>query len=228
MTTLYDVLGLARGASPAQIESAYRLALDELGSSSSPASAAGGDQIRAKAIGEAYSILSSATRRTAYDARLVAKETAPVTIIVEKPRSVPWLVIGSIVFVIAATFAWSRVQTQRAEAVRVAFEASRAAAAAAEAAHLAAVEETRLAQQMVAERARADAQRARESSIARMESRSMRYEQDFNTNFDDTRREIARSRIKAEQRQEEQLAQQRANQQIYNMQRALAIPIVRH
>jgi curved DNA-binding protein CbpA len=226
MTTLYDVLGLARGASPAQIESAYRLALDELDKPGVSSDDSG--QIRAKAIGEAYSILSSANRRAAYDARLVAKDTTPVTIIVEEPRKMPWLAIISIVLFLAAIFTWNRVLTQRAEAAKVGLEASRAAAAASEAVHLAEIEQTRLAQQMIAERSRADAQRARESSIARMESRSMRYEQDFNTNFDEVKRDIARSRIKAEQRQEEMLAQQRANQQIYNMQRALAIPIVRH
>jgi hypothetical protein len=111
----------------------------------------------------------------------------------------------------------------------VAFEAARAAAAATEAARLAELEDSRLAQQVLAERARAEAQRVREMDQLRAESRynANRYDPDGGMSAE-RRREQAAARIKSEQLRDEMLAQQRARQQVYDMQRALAIPIVRH
>lgn len=230
MRTLYDVLGLSRSASPAQIEAAYRTALAGMGGGD------GDELIHAKAIGEAYSVLSSPTRRDAYDARLRHKEAAPVTVVIEAQSS-PWplrlaiaaLIVGGVVFYQV------QVQAQRAATERVALEAAKASAAAAEAARLAELEESRLARQVLSDRRRADDQRAAEIATARRDTSRDNGRTTYTVTYDpegglspERRRELAAARAKADQRQDEALARQRSYEQTVGMQRALAIPIVRH
>ncbi|MDB5958928.1 MAG: hypothetical protein JWP59_222 [Massilia sp.] len=223
MRTLYDVLGLSRSASTAQVETAYRTALAELGKTGTDAD----DMIRAKAIGEAYSILGSPTRREAYDARLRHKETAPVTIVVEEKRT-PWLPIIALAVVLVAALTYYKVQAQRTAAAAAAVEAITAAAAAAEAARLQEAVESRQAQQVLNERRRAEEQRRREIAMARMEPRVVYVERETESISAERRREQTLERIKAEQRNEEMLARQRIHEQTIGMQRALDIPIVKH
>lgn len=228
MRTLYDVLGLSRGATAAQIESAYRSALAGLGKGDAD------ELIRAKAIGEAHSVLGSPARRDAYDARLRQKEAAPVTVIVEASPT-RWLLLLAFAALLIGAVVYYQVQAQRAATERVALEVARATAAAAAAARQAEAEESRLAREMLAERRRADDQRAAEIAAARRESSSGSSRSSVSITYDpegglppERRRELAAARAKAEQRQDEALARQRVHEQTVGMQRALAIPILRH
>ncbi|WP_426115064.1 hypothetical protein [Massilia sp. PWRC2] len=224
MRTLYDVLGLSRSASAAQIEAAYHGALAAM-----DGAAGSDDLIRAKAIGEAHSVLASPSRRDAYDARLRQKEAAPLTVVVETPAR-RWPVLLALAALLIGGMLYYQVQAQRAATERMALEATRASAAAAAAARLAEAEEARLAGQVLAERARADAQRAQEIASARREpgrSVTISYDPDGGLS-PERRRELAAARVKAEQQQDEVLARRRNLEQTLAMQRALAIPIVKH
>ena len=222
MRTLYDVLGLGRGASAAQIEAAYRAAVAELGHET--------DLIRAKAVGEAWSVLGSASRRDAYDARLRQKEAGPVTLVVED-KPFPWLPVVALAVLLVGCATYYKVQSQRTAAAQKAVEAVTAAATAIEQARLAEAAQSRIEQQALSERRRADDQRAREMASARYESShssiSRFYEPPAPPTPEQLReRELARA--KADQRHEENLARQRSYEQSVAMQRALAIPIARH
>lgn len=227
MRTLYDVLGLSRSATAAQIEAAYHGALAAM-----DGAAGSDDLIRAKAIGEAHSVLASPSRRDAYDARLRQKDAAdatPVTVVVET-HGARWPVLLALAALIIGGVVYYQVQAQRAATARVALEATRASAAAAAAARLADAEEARLAGQVLAERARAESQRAQEIAAARREpSRSVTFSVEPDSGpSPERRRELAAARVKAEQQQDEALARRRNLEQTMGMQRALAIPILKH
>jgi curved DNA-binding protein CbpA len=221
MRTLYDVLGLGRSASAAQVEAAYRAAVAELEHEV--------DTIRAKAVGEAWSVLGSATRRDAYDARLRQKEAGPVTLVVEN-KPFPWLPVVALAVLLVGCATYYKVQSQRTAAAQKAVEAVTAAATAIEQARLAEAAQSRIEQQALSERRRAEDHRAREIASARYESShssiSRSYEPAPPTPEQLRERELARA--KADQRQEENLARQRSYEQSVAMQRALAIPVARH
>lgn len=226
MRTLYDVLGLSPHANASQIEHAYRHALTGIGDTPD-------ELIRAKAIGEAYSVLGSETRRSAYDARQRHKQAPPVPVVnnlLVDEGSRNWWPIIILGVVLLAGFSWYKVQSQRAEAVRVALEAVRAAEAAKEAERLADAAETRLAHQLINDRRRADEQRAREIERLRSDSgRSYtRYYQEPAVLTEEQRREQAFAKAKEAQAREEYQARLRNEQQTMAMKRALDIPIVRH
>lgn len=226
MRTLYDVLGLGPHANSTQIERAYRLALDGVGSSPD-------ELIRAKAIGEAYSVLGNESRRSAYDARLRQKQSNPVPVthnLMDDDKRISWWPLVVLAALMLGGFAWYKVQSQRAEATRVAFEAIKAAAEATEAARVAEAAESRLTQQVLNDRRRADEQRAREIERLRSDtSRSVnRYYPEPAVLTDEQRREQAVAKVKAEQAREEQQARRRNEEQTQAMQRALAFPVGRH
>jgi curved DNA-binding protein CbpA len=71
MKTLYDLLGIERQATLAQIEQGYRHSLDAFLAQQGTAKPEEDQQLRA--IAEAYRLLSSPTRRRAYDEKLARK-----------------------------------------------------------------------------------------------------------------------------------------------------------
>jgi len=123
MKTLYDVLGLSRTASPAQIEQAYRFNLEALSTDSdSPEDGV----IRGKALREAYAVLSSASRKQEYDLKLQAKER--ITYQTVEKAGPPWAMIGVLSILLLAGVGLYKYQAHRAEVERVAFEAEKAKA----------------------------------------------------------------------------------------------------
>lgn len=228
MRTLYDVLGLSPLANASQIEHAYRHALGGIGDTAD-------ELIRAKAIGEAYSVLGNESRRSAYDARQRQKKSGPVpvvnNILVDEGRTNWWPLI-ILVLVVLGGISWYKVQSQRAEAVRVAFEAVKAAEAAKEAERIADAAETRLSHQLINDRRRADEQRAREIERLRADttraSAYNRYYQEPAVLTEQQLREQAFTKAKEAQAKEEYQARLRNEQQTMAMKRALDIPIVRH
>lgn len=70
--SLYDILGVSPDAGPGQIETAFRLASQDL------AAAANHDQNATVILREAYHVLSNPHRRAAYDASLISR-AAPVS-----------------------------------------------------------------------------------------------------------------------------------------------------
>lgn len=224
MRTLYDVLGVSRSATASQIEAAYRSAIDGLAGG-----ADGSDELlRAKAVGEAWRVLGTEHRRDAYDARLRHKDQDTVHLIVVQKTS-HWPAILALAALLIGGAVWYKVQVRRVAAEQTAFEAMRAQADATAAARQAEAEDSRLARQVLDERRRAEEQRAYEVALARRDSArpSAYYEADAGPSAD-RRRELATARVKAEQRQEEHLARLRSFEQTIAMQRALAIPILKH
>lgn len=233
MTTLYDVLGLGRQASAAQVAQAYQASLESLVADSGHENYER-DMIRAKAIREAYAILSSPARREAYDAKLRLKEQPPVYEVVEKP-GVPWKAIAIGAAIVAAAAGYYKVEARRAEVERVALETLKAKIQADAAAKLAEAEESRLSQQILQERRQADLVQMRQAEEAR------RYGKQIHDDLQRAEERAARDKVQAERDkanaerqaryeklQEEQAAQNRSRNEVANMQRALNIPIVRH
>ena len=70
MKTLYDVLGVAADATHSQIENGYRVCLEAFIDSQGTVETAEADARRMRLIREAYLLLSSPKRRSAYDRRL--------------------------------------------------------------------------------------------------------------------------------------------------------------
>lgn len=230
MGTLYDVLGLNRLSNPTQIEQGYRTALENLSGGDAQVEQ---DMIRAKAIREAYAILSSPARRDAYDAQLKFKEQAPVQAVAEQRNH--WLPIGLIALALIAALAYSNHHSKKLEIERVALETAKAKNAADAAALVAQAEEARLENARLSEKSRADAIRSREVEQARYEGQRIReqeqaaeYQADRHRQFAERQQESATRRAKYEQAQEERVAQMRNYQREMDMRRALAIPIVRH
>lgn len=230
MGTLYDVLGLNRLSNATQIEQGYRTALENLSGGEAQFDQ---DIIRAKAIKEAYAILSSPTRRDAYDAQLRVREQATIQV-VEAPRN-HWLPIGLIALALIAALAYSNHHSKKLEIERVALETAKARNAADAAALVAQAEEARLEQAKLSEKSRADAVRLREVEQARYEGQRIReqvqaaeYQADRHRQFTERQQESATRRAKYAQAQEERTAQIRNYQREMDMRRALAIPIVRH
>jgi curved DNA-binding protein CbpA len=223
MNTLYDVLGVSRQTNAGQIEQAYRSVMETLTGTGEDLER---DMIRAKAIKEAYAILSSPSRRQAYDEKLKLKEQVTYQI-VEKPGT-PWVSLALIGLVLAALVGYYKYHTHQVEVERIALEAARAKSDAETATKLAEVEDSKLAQQLLIENARADAVRRRETELARGDGQRIHYEVQRAEAQAAREKEYAARQVKTERQQEEQAAQARVRNQTAAMQRALAIPIVRH
>lgn len=226
MRTLYDVLGLSPLASTAQIEHAYQHALGTIGDTAD-------ELIRAKAIGEAYSVLGSEARRSAYDARRRQKQSTPVPVVnnlLVDEGGTNWWPLITLALVLLGGFSWYKVQSHRAEAVRAAFEAVRATEAAKEAERMAEAAQTRLVQQRIHDERRAEEKRAREMERLRSDNSGSynRYYQEPAGPTEEQRREQAFAKAKEAQAKEEYQARLRNEQQTLSMKRALDIPIVRH
>ena len=223
MSTLYDVLGVSEQATAEQIEHAHRFCLDKLGKESTGSDEQ--DMIRARAIREAHSILSSSERRANYDRKLRQKRDIVIEVVEAKPT--PWLLYGVLALALLGGGAYYRLQTHKAEVERVALEAQKAKVEAEAAAKLAEVEQARLERQRSEDNARADLQRQRNTEIARREGERIHYEMQAADRERLQAQQNAERQARYDQQREEALAQQRLRQQTYDMQRALAIPVRR-
>jgi DnaJ-class molecular chaperone len=223
MNTLYDVLGISRNTNAAQIEQGYRSIMETLAGDGNNFEQ---DMIRAKAIKEAYAILSSPSRRQAYDEKLKLKEQVSYQVI-EKP-GFPWISIAVVMLLSAGAFGIYKHQAQKVELQRIALEAEKAKTAAEEAAKLAEAEESRLARELLREKERVDQERSRQTEQARREGQRIHHELQWAEAQAERQKDQAARVAKSERQQEERAALMRNQMQIVNMQRALAIPIVRH
>ena len=223
MGTLYDVLGLSRQTNAAQIEQAYHAAAINLAGGDAQSEQ---DMIRAKAIKEAHAILSSPTRRMAYDEQLRRKEQVSYEVV--EPARTPWLPIGLIVFALIASLGYWKVHSKQLEVERIALEAAKTKHAADAAALLADAEEAKLEQARLAEQRRFDMDRSRQTAQARYEGQRIHDELQAAQTQAERQKESAAHRAKVEQAQEERAALIRNQQRDMDMRRALAIPIVRH
>jgi curved DNA-binding protein CbpA len=228
MQTLYDVLGLGGQATEQQIEHAYKLNLDTL---TGPDNVENMERnaIRAKAVKEAYSILSSPIRRQNYDANLKKKPVAVSYEIVEKaPFPWMWIIVG--LLIIGATFLYYTQQRQRAEIERQAIAAEQAKAEADRAEQEAISEQAKIAQQKIFDQRQADRQRDAEMNTSRREGQMIQIQ---NQRMED---QIARDKARDEQHAAQaaqiaanapRLARMRSDAEIAAMRRALAIPITK-
>lgn len=230
MNTLYDVLGISSQTNATQIEQGYRSIMASLNGDGANYEQ---DMIRAKAIKEAYAILSSPARRQAYDEKLKLKEQVSYQV-VETP-GVPWGSLAAIGLVLVASLGIYKYHAQKVELERVALEAAKAKTAAQEAASLREAEESRLAQQLLRDKSQAESNRQREAEQARQDGQRIHYElqvADAQAEREKERVEYDKERtaraVKYERLEDERAAQNRSRNQIANMQRALAIPILRH
>ncbi|HYD60790.1 MAG TPA: DnaJ domain-containing protein [Noviherbaspirillum sp.] len=228
MKTLYDVLGVSRQASQEQLELAHKFCLDSL--LSEKEGEFGEDAIlRAKAIKEAYAVLSSPARRQAYDAKLDARQPV-VTYEVVESGNFPWLKVmfAAVLLLGGGMLYMNKVQNNKAEVERAALAAQKAKAEADREAKRAAAEEARLEQQRLQEERLAQERQLREREQLRREAQ-VTHERTQRTEAQLSReREQAERNAKLERQREEQAAIARKRNEIAAMERALSIPIRKH
>lgn len=228
MQTLYDVLGLSRLATQQQIELAHNLNLGLLTGEKNSESVEQ-NAIRAKAIKEAYSILSSPMRRQSYDATLRSKEQVTYQIVEKAPF--PWVKIICGLIVLAACLLFYNQQKNKAEKERKALEAQKAQAEAMQAEQQALAEQTRIEQQRLYAQRQAEARRNYEMDRARYEGNII---SERNRNMDErTARDIERAKQHDAQQalndsaRADREAKNRAANEAAAMRRALSMPVGR-
>jgi curved DNA-binding protein CbpA len=185
------------------------------------------DMIREKAVNEAYAVLSSPSRRQTYDDRLKLKDQ-PITYQVIEQPGMPWISMAVFALIMAGAFGVYRFNENKVELARIALEAEKVKVAAKEATKLAEAEEAKLARQQLQDKFQAEQIRMRETERARADGQRIHYELQSAEAQALREKENAARNARNERLQEERTAQQRAQQQTYDMQRALAIPIPRH
>jgi curved DNA-binding protein CbpA len=235
MKTLYDILGVGMQASPAQIEQAYKSGLHSLGGDVKTMVET--DLLKAKALKEAYSVLSIPSRRQAYDDKLKGRpQSSPhAAYQVVEQAPFPWIKAAIAALLLIGGFTYYKAQEHKAAMERAAAEATKAGAAAELAAKQVEVEQARLDQQRLAAQRQAEAQQKYEIERARTEG------QLINTQNQAAEAKAARDKAQAErekaqaerqkqldQAREEQAARTHSQNDIAAMQRALNIPIHRH
>jgi curved DNA-binding protein CbpA len=224
MKSLYDVLGVSSQATAAQIEQGYKFCLDSFVSASRASNEE--DIIRAKAIREAYAVLSSPSRRQAYDEKLKAREQ--VTYQVIEKVGFPWVKI-SLVFLMVAGSIYYKIHSDKAEAESIALKAAAKEKAAVEIAEkLASAEQAALEQQRLQQQRLAEANRQREMEQARREGQQIHERLQRAEAQAAREKEQAERQARYEKQREEQAAQARSRNEISAMERALSIPIRRH
>ena len=226
MNTLYDILGLSRQTTAAQIEQGYKFSMESLiseGDNYSPEDIL----VRSRSIKEAYAVLSSPSRRQAYDDKLKLKEQVSYEVVEKK--NVPWLAIAMIAVLSVTGLGYYKVQAHKAaEAQRIAIETEKAKSEAEQAAKQAEMEQARLEQQILQDKRLADANQRREAEQARRDGQQIHYQ------LQAVDAQVARDKAQAERQaksdkqREELAAQARSQSQTWAMQRALSIPIPRH
>lgn len=165
MQTLYEILGLSRSATEIQIEQAYQVHSVRFKGEGKPLSDA--ENIKLRAIEEAYSVLSSPSRRQRYDKTLAMRAMEPVHGEVEKTRH--WLAVLTMIGVIAAGGYLYKRQENEARLAQLQIEGEKAKAQALAIQQLAEAERLRAEQEKLQKEEAAEAARNREMLAARME-----------------------------------------------------------
>lgn len=168
MKTLYEVLGVSRQATQPEIERAYKVTLAAL--TIEPATLTVEERdIREKVIREAYLILSSSLRRSAYDEKLRNKSRPTETAIASSPF--PWTrIVAALLLVVGCLYVY-QVQADKAEVELAALEAKRAEAEAERAEQLALAEQARLEQHKLQEKRAIQAKQDHEIAQVRRDER---------------------------------------------------------
>lgn len=223
MRNLYEILGLSSSATSLQIEQAYRVRLHALKDSQRLLSEA--ENLELRAVEEAYSVLSSPSRKERYDQKLAALNR-PVQYEVVEAHPTPWLKI--ILISAALLFGgiyWYNSQQNKARIEQLKIEEAKAKAEADKAEKLA-----------EAEKAVAESERIRAQQIAEQNSRREMEQARYlgqRAHLETQHVEASRQRaIELEERQaklaqmrEEQAARARIQQQNAAMERALNRPV---
>ena len=224
MNTLYDVLGISRNSNAQQIEQAYQ---SIMASFTSEGRNSEEDMVREKAVKEASAILSSPSRRQSYDDKLKRKDQPITYEVVEKP-GLPWISIAVFALIMVGALSVYQFNEKKVELARIELEAEKAKVAVEEAAKLAEAEAAKLARQQLQDKYQFEQIRMRETERARADGQRIHNELQWADAQETREKENAARNLRNERLQEERAAQQRVRQQTYDMQRALAIPIVRH
>ncbi len=168
MKTLYEVLGLSNQATQPEIEQAYNANLALLARESTSLSTEERD-IREKVIREAYTILSSPNRRSAYDEKL--RNKTRVTELVVESSPFPWMkIVAALLLVVGCLYVY-QVQADKAEVELATQEAKKAEAEAERAEQLALAEQARLEQQKLQEQRALQAKQDSEIAQVRRDER---------------------------------------------------------
>ncbi|WP_158610257.1 DnaJ domain-containing protein [Herminiimonas sp. KBW02] len=168
MGTLYEVLGVSRQATSAEIERAHIVTLAALAIEPPTLNIEERD-IREKVIREAYTILSSPHRRAAYDEKLRSKVRPTESAIVSAPF--PWTrIIAAMMLVVGCLYVY-QVQADKAEVEVAALEVQKAEAEAERAEQLALAEQVRLERQKLQEKRAIQAKQDHEIAQIRRDER---------------------------------------------------------
>lgn len=168
MKTLYEVLGVSGQAALPEIEQAYKACLAGLTKGVTTLNPEERD-IREKVVREAYAILSSPNRRSAYDEKLRNKSRVMELVVESSPF--PWMkIVAALLLVVGCLYVY-QVQADKAEVELAALEAKKAEAEAERAEQLAVAEQARLEQQKLQEQRAIQAKQDFEIAQVRREER---------------------------------------------------------
>jgi curved DNA-binding protein CbpA len=223
MSSLYNILGLGRNATAEQVEQAYQLHFKKLKEGETVGSAEA-DIARMRAIKEAYAVLSDASRRANYDAKLKLGEQVRYEVVEAAPF--PWVrMLLVFVLVVGGGIYIYKHQENKARLEQLKLEAAKADAEAERVKNLEAIEQARLDRELLNEKRRVEDNRNRETEIARYEGRQIHSQMEQHDARTAREKEQKERQAKYESAREEQLARQRAQNENAAMQRALNIPI---
>ena len=222
MATLYEILGLSKNATPEQVNQGFLVQSEKIKANEPDLEAA---RLRQLAVREAFDILSSPSRRQAYDNKL-NRPVGQVSYEIDETPAIPWakIAIGVVVLAIVV-FAYQKKVQADVRRDALAQQALIAKAEAERAAQEAEAEHARLAQGILADREKAESKRMRELEQARRDGDRIHQnlEQAAERDRENERRE--RERAQYDKVREEQMARARIEQQNAAMRRALAIRV---
>ena len=221
MTTLYDLLGLSKNATEDQVKHAFVLQSEQITDTTTPS-----EEGRNKlfALREAYAILSSPTRRLAYDRKLSGVgQPAPEG---AEPARTPTWVLGLIAALIIGGGGYAyQAQSKRAAAQREAMELARTQAEAEQAQQQAQAEEAKLERERLAQAQRDQDNRRRETDSARYEGNQVHRSLEYQAEREAQQKEHAARMAKNDAQREEAAARRRVYEEQQAMQRALAMRV---
>lgn len=222
MATLYEILGLSENATSAQIEQGFVLQSEK--AAGLPAEQA---RMRQMAIKEAFAVLSSPSRRAAYDERQQRSRQVTYEVIEKKPM--PWIAIAitAIVLISGGVYIQQK-QARTARLEELARQTALAEAEAEKAALLAEAEEARLARQRLADARQEESMRRNELDASRRDGERVRREMEIQVMRDQRNardQDYAQQRVKENQMREEQHARYQNEQREAALKRALALRV---
>jgi curved DNA-binding protein CbpA len=229
MATLYEILGLNKNATAEQIEQGF-VTQSDLVTNTEPD--ADKRRMRQKVIREAYDILSSDTRRQAYDHKQQFGSVRPNYEVVES-SGMPWLKILLVVaLLLGINLLYQYKSANEAKREALIQEAKLAKVEAQRAARDAEAEQARLAQAVLNGKQEAESRRMREMEQARREGRDIHYRlaqeaerERYVAQAEKEREQNRRRQLEYDKQREEQNAKRRIAEQEEAMRRALAIRV---